>query len=109
MSSLRHGEPSALWSRGDLIDQLIYQALLDEVREAEPSPQVWKRICQSITAGDAVCPRRNSARRILSLLNGALAILNVLLYDADWETRLMEHQRPVLWALPFSGSLAVAV
>jgi hypothetical protein len=109
MSSLRHGEPSPLWSRGDLIDQLIYQALLDEVREAEPSPQVWQKIYRSITATDAACPRRVSARRILSLLNCTLTALNGVLYDGDWEKRLMEYQRPVLWALPFSSSLAVAV
>jgi len=109
MSFRRQREPSPLWSRGDLIDQLIYQALLSEVKGAEPSPRVWENICQRITAADASWQRGATQERILSLLNGAVTVLNALLCDDEWETRLVEHRKPIFGLLPLPGGLGLAV
>ena len=109
MNFRRQKEPSPLWSRGDLIDQLIYQALLSEVRGTEPSPRVWENICQRVTAADVSRQRGAIQGQILALLNGAVTVLNVLLCDDEWERRLLEHRKQIFWLLPVSGGLVLAV
>lgn len=109
MSSRKQREPSPLWSRGDLIDQLIHQSLLGDVSGAEPSPRVWENICRRLTATEAPCQRKGPEGWVLLLLDGALTVLNALLDDGDWETRLMEQRKLTFGFLPFSCNPILAV
>ena len=109
MSSRKQREPSPLWSRGDLIDQLIHQSLLGDVSGAEPSPRVWENIRRRLTATEAPCQRKGPEGWVLLLLDGALTVLNALLDDGDWETRLMERRKLIFGFLPFSFNPILAV
>jgi len=109
MSSHSQEEPLSLRSATDLLDQLIYQALQDEVRGLEPSPQVWVRIRQRIAATGASCRGKDATAWVPLLRSGALAVLDVLFAGSDWEARLTKHRAPVSWLLPFAGGLVWAV
>jgi hypothetical protein len=98
---------SPMSSRGDVIDQLIYHALLGEIRGAEPSPQVWDNICQRITATDASCQAQDARSWISLLLDSALILFNVFFGENEWETQLVRRREPIFWPLPFSGSLVL--
>lgn len=98
MSSHKQKDLSPIWPRGDAIDQLIYQALLGEVRDAEPSSHVWENICQFIAAADVTSPDKRSEVWIRSLLSNVLVFFNNLLYDRSWETRLAERRPLLPWA-----------
>jgi hypothetical protein len=94
MSSCEKEKLSPERSQGDVIDRLIYQALWSEVKDAEPSPQVWGNICRQIAAS-----RIHQARRSTTLFsflgNRVLMMLNEILYDRSWETRMAEYRIPV--------------
>jgi hypothetical protein len=93
----------------DLIDQLIYQALQDEVKGTEPSPQVWDNICERIACTDVTCQGGDVRAWVPLLRIGAQVMLDVLSGDDDWEARLAKHRVPVSWLLPFAGALVWAV
>jgi hypothetical protein len=95
MSSCRQTELSLVRSRSDAIDQLIYQALWSEVKDAEPSPQVWENICKQIAARDKTHWDQHPVTFFSSLRNMALTIFNEFLYDRSWETRMAEYRIPV--------------
>jgi len=94
MSSCENEKLSPECSQGDVIDRLIYQALWSKVKDAEPSPQVWENICRQIAAS-----RIHQAQRSTTLFsflgNRALMMLNEILYDRSWETRMAEYRIPV--------------
>lgn len=91
-------EPSlSMWPRGDVIDQLIYQVLSAEVREAEPSSRVWENICRDIAATGVSHPDKCSETWTRSSLGKALAIINTFLCDRSWETRLAERRQLLFW------------
>lgn len=98
-------ESSPMSSRGDVIGHLIYQALLDEVRETEPSPQVWDNICHHATATDASWQAQDARSWTMLLLDSALILFNVFFGEDEWEVRLVRHREPIFWPLPFSSSL----
>ena len=102
-------EPSSLCSATDVIDQLIYQALQDEVEGIEPSPQVWDNICQHIEATSLSCRGKGATAWVSLLRSGALTVIDLLFGDSDWEARLVKHRAPVSWLLPFASGLVWAV
>ena len=109
MSFRRQKEPSPLWSRGDLIDQLIYQALLSEVEEAKPSPRVWTNIRRCVSAAGVSWQRKSTQEWILSLLNGAVTVLDALLCNDEWEIQLIRYRKADFWLLSISGGMVPAV
>ncbi len=109
MSSHNQIEPAPLCSGGDLIDQLIYQALLDDFGEAEPSSQVWHNICQRITATGPL-DRHNITDEWISLLwGGAQTLFNLLFGSSGWESRLLKQRGLAFWPLLYPDGLTLTV
>ena len=102
-------EPSSLCSATNLIDQLIYQALHDEVKEFEPSPQVWDNICERIAATDVSRQGKDASAWVPLMRSSALTLLDVFFGGSEWEARLTKHRAPISWLLPFAGGLVWAV
>jgi hypothetical protein len=98
MSYHKHRDSPPLWWAGDVIDQLIYQALLAEVREAEPSPHVWENIWECVAAARTTPPDRRSTVWVRSFLNNVLAFWGTLLFDRSWEARLAKRRPLFLWS-----------
>ena len=95
----KHKQPPPMWSGGDVIDQLIYQALLAEVREAEPSLCVWENIRQcAAAAGTSLIGERSTIMWARSFLNNVLAFWGNLLFDRSWEARLAKRRPLFLWS-----------
>jgi hypothetical protein len=94
-SSFKQTKLSPVQSRSDAIGQLIYQALWSEVRDAEPSPQVWENICQQIAAADRARRDQNPVTFLSFLFDGATRMFNEFLYDRSWETRMAEYRMPI--------------
>jgi hypothetical protein len=74
---------------------LIYQALLEEVGDAEPSSQVWENICRQVRA--AARPPTQRARGMNGLYRGLGAIIDLFLYDHGWEARLAARRPLCVW------------
>ncbi|MFZ5917137.1 MAG: hypothetical protein ACOYZ7_09405 [Chloroflexota bacterium] len=100
MSSHRHRQLSPVWSRGDIVDQLIYQALLEEVGEAAPSPQVWQNICRQIETAIESRPAGHRPQ-FLPFWRGLLVFLDLMIAEKSWEARSWEarlaERRPLLF------------
>jgi hypothetical protein len=89
----------------DVIDELIRWALVDEVADQEPSPQVW----QNIQAAVISCSRPRSGpsrarrpwRQFASILQ-ACAWGFVAPVEANWDPRLAPKERSYLiWQQSF--------
>jgi len=95
MNFHRHRKLLPMRSSGDVIDQLIYQALSAEVRDVEPSSRVWENICQGIMATSVSHQDTSFKIWARSFLGKALVFFNNFFCDEGWETQLVTH-RPLL-------------
>lgn len=90
---------SPVWSRGDVIDQLIYQALVEDVGDAEPSLQVWENVYQQVRA--AKRPPEQRVRGAGSFFRGLEVVFDLFLHDLlqdhGWEARLAERRPLLIW------------
>ena len=74
---------------------MIYEALLEEVGDAEPSLQVWHNICEEVRAVRQ--PPVQRVRGVGSFFRGLEVVFDLFLHDHGWEARLAERRPLLIW------------